>query len=363
MMSPQRRLKATWEPARTGALRPFVLAAGIAVFGWFLGLWASDGLADEPRLVLEVTERQAILRLTTVPPETVSEYPLPSQLLWEYQRAPNPRKCYVRYWTTPAGVNILRDAPADHLHHHGLMFAVGVDDVDFWAEDPNSGIQHDRGVVQSGTLMATTAEGRHRWGAWVRHELQWHSPAAQPLLHELRELRWISQAEPSAGRPFRMILWKSELSLPPGKESAKLWGRPYFGLGVRFIEAMDQSGEFINADGQTGVDATNGARASWCAYRVNAGTHPITVAMLDWPGNPRHPATWFTMVSPFSYLSATLGLHQQPIELRAGEKLVLVYGVVLWDEIIPAEVITQFFHEEFRPEAEALAHGEASSNQ
>ena len=37
-----------------------------------------------------------------------------------------PAKPYVKRLTTPGGVNILRDAPHDHLHHHALMMALGV---------------------------------------------------------------------------------------------------------------------------------------------------------------------------------------------------------------------------------------------
>ncbi|MCS7237252.1 MAG: PmoA family protein [Thermoguttaceae bacterium] len=316
-----------------------------------------------PRLVLSANDRLVSLRQTTVPPETVSEYPLPSELLWEYQRAPNPRKAYVRYWTTPRGLNILRDAPADHLHHHGLMFAIGVNDIEFWAEDPKSGFQRDGGLIRSATHVEAKAGEAPRRTATVSHHLNWLGPDGQKLfLREVRELQWVDGKTQADGRPFRMILWKSRLSPPESAKAVRLWGRPYFGLGVRFIEAMDKTGEFINANGQRGVEGTNGSRALWCAYQVTAGNHPVTVAMLDWPGNPRHPATWFTMVNPFAYMSATLALHQEPLELQEGEDLVLLYGVAVWDEIVPPELITRFFDEEFKPAAESLMSEARKSN-
>ncbi|MHC4656117.1 MAG: DUF6807 family protein, partial [Planctomycetota bacterium] len=52
-----------------------------------------------------------------------------------------PFKPYVQQLFSPAGVNILRDAPADHLHHHALMFAVKVNGVNFWEETPTAGKQ------------------------------------------------------------------------------------------------------------------------------------------------------------------------------------------------------------------------------
>ena len=48
-------------------------------------------------------------------------------------------KPYIKELTSPKGVNPLRDNIPDHIHHHGLMFAVAVDDVNFWAEYKNCG--------------------------------------------------------------------------------------------------------------------------------------------------------------------------------------------------------------------------------
>jgi hypothetical protein len=41
-----------------------------------------------------------------------------------YAFATNQFKPYVRELYTLRGENVLRDAPPDHLHHHGLMYAV-----------------------------------------------------------------------------------------------------------------------------------------------------------------------------------------------------------------------------------------------
>ena len=44
--------------------------------------------------------------------------------VFHYRYTDVPFKPYVRALYSPAGVNVLQDAPTDHLHHHGLMFAV-----------------------------------------------------------------------------------------------------------------------------------------------------------------------------------------------------------------------------------------------
>ena len=89
-----------------------------------LGMGASICLgADKPRVhSLQIVRQGAILSIADG-----------DRLLLQYQCTPNPRKSYVKQLCSPAGVNVLRDSPHDHKHHHALMFAVGVDGVDFWA--------------------------------------------------------------------------------------------------------------------------------------------------------------------------------------------------------------------------------------
>ena len=67
-----------------------------------------------------------------------------------------PFKPYADRFYSPAGRNVLRDAPSDHLHHHGLMFALMVDDVDFWAESPDQ----SPGTQRSGKIEILDAAGQ-----------------------------------------------------------------------------------------------------------------------------------------------------------------------------------------------------------
>jgi len=277
-------------------------------------------------------------------------------VVFEYQRTPNPRKPYLRTLTTPAGINILRDAPVDHLHHHGLMFAVAVDGVTFWAESPEAGYQLDAGTVHA-VLTANRENGKFRAEARLQQRLEWrNADRSQILILEDRELSWhalTSEDLPSDVGDFRLVLWKSQLELPAGKSQAVLSGSPYYGLGIRFIEQMDKTGQFFNAEGQTGVEGTNGKRSAWCAYRVEMAGKTITVAMLSHPDNLRHPATWFTMVQPFAYLSATLGLASEPFTLESGKPVSLSYGLVLWDTSPSAAAIQAVYEKVFCPLAPA----------
>lgn len=244
------------------------------------------------------------------------------QVLMEYAYRDVPFKPYVQALAAPSGLNILRDAPADHLHHHGLMFAISVNDVSFWAETEADGQQihqafHD---VETGDWV-----GSH--GAGFTQSLVWKTPAEEAVLLEERTVRVM----PSPAHQATLLSWTSACRVPAGIENAEISGAHYYGLGMRFIEAMDQIGRFLNARGTQGEIFRGEERlapAEWSAYQVTVEGQPLTVAMFDHPHNFR-PVTWFTMPEPFAYLSATLNYHEEPFTLSQGEELDVTYGVAV----------------------------------
>lgn len=256
-------------------------------------------------------------------------------VLLRYHYREVPFKPCVHELFTPGGVNVLLDAPPDHLHHHALMFACAVNNVDFWGEAPMPPGGHFKplpGTQQhlGWTDVAVTGPAGHRWARFAE-SLRWVAPPNDdPLLVEHRTV--------TAGRLDRpavtVLTWESRLSVPQGKESVTLSGSHYHGLGLRFIRSMDATGEFRNPDNDPGVifrGEERLTRSRWCAYTARADGKTVTVAMFDHPDNPRCPATWFTMAKPFAYLSATLRLHEEPLKLTAGQPVTLRYGVALWD--------------------------------
>lgn len=242
-----------------------------------------------------------------------------------YHYANVPFKPYVQELFSPSGFNILLDAPSDHLHHHGLMFAVAAEGVDFWAELETCGKQVHKGfpVVrkeeQNGTSLGSFTE-----------QVDWQRPTDSAiLLNETRTVTAFKIPEVVA----TVLTWTSELT--PAKElpSVSLTGSHYFGLGLRFQPILDGIGTFRNSAGDLGQiirgEERNG-RATWSCYSAVVDGKPLTVAMFDDPANARHPATWFTMPK-FAYMSATLDLKTEPLVIKAGETLKLRYGVAVWD--------------------------------
>ncbi len=247
-----------------------------------------------------------------------------------------PFKPYVQSFSTPGGVNVLRDSPEDHKHHHALMFALAVDDVNYWEEIKDCGIQRHRQFADAGTVEIDKMP-------WARFTevLDWVNPKDNAVA--LVEHRTIAVGRVDALKAS-VIRWQSKLEVPEGKAAAKLGGGHYYGLGMRFVKSMDEKRDFMLAGDEKG-ELVRGDEyltpSAWCAYSAEADGKPVTVAMFDHPGNPR-PVKWFTMHTPFAYLSATINLWKEPMELKAGQPIVLNYCAALWDGKVDKEAVAAF---------------------
>jgi hypothetical protein len=268
-----------------------------------------------------------------------------SKLLLRYPYKNVPFKPYVQKLFSPTGVNILRDAPFDHLHHHALMYAIKVDGVNFWEESPTAGRQQNKSFTDVKTDTKTDAENDKRIEirqASFTELIDWTNQNRELLLKEHRTIHVQQGTDLGA----TLLTWQSKFELPEGTESATLTGSHYHGLGMRFVKSMDSAGRHFNADGKPGTVFRGDEkllRSTWCAYTANANGKPVTVAMFDHPKNPRHPATFFTMTKPFAYLSATLNLHKEPLKVVSGKPLVLRYAVTVWDGKVKAERIEKLY--------------------
>lgn len=261
----------------------------------------------------------------TFTPETVSIEDSGRTVL-RYRYRGVPFKPYVDVLTTPSGVNILRDAPHDHLHHHALMFAIKIDGVNYWEEGQAPGVQMHQGFHN---IQFPEESARATFACMVHWQ---ESGEANPLA--MREDRRISSHGLVNGAA--VATWQTGFMVT---KSATLTGSHYHGLGMRFVESMDKVGEFRFAGG-AGGEVVRGTEkltpGNWAAYTAPAGDGTVTVAMFDHPVNPR-PVLWFTMLDPFSYLSATINLHREPLVIErssassASHDVWFRYGIAVWD--------------------------------
>ena len=132
-------------------------------------------------------------------PTTISVGAPDQHNLLIYQYGEVPYKPYVKELRTPGGVQVLRDSPWDHKHHHALMFAVGINGVDFWSENPHCGTQVHR---QFSPRSGSTGDNNS-----FRENLDWISPEKQILAKEVRSISF--QRGPAGGA--NLVTWKTQL--------------------------------------------------------------------------------------------------------------------------------------------------------
>lgn len=237
-----------------------------------------------------------------------------------YVAEPNPLKPYIKDLYTPSGVNVLLDSPPDHVHHHGVMFAIGADTTDFWAEKP---------MEKFGKQMPRITDLVKSWG--VNQALDWITPSGKKLIEEHRAV----SVGAGPGYFSNFLRWSSQLAPASGATPLKLFGSHYFGLGLRLVPDLNGKVTFIFPPGTPPGRIVRGderlTSATWCAASGEIAGKRVTVLMFADPKLGRHPLVWFTMSKPFAYFSATLDLQTHPITLSAGEKLNLSYIVAVYE--------------------------------
>ena len=79
--------------------------------------------------------------------------------------------------------------------------------------------------------------------------------------------------------------------------------------------------------------------APWAAVSFAAPDQPATIALVPHPANPRGDGAFFSMLTPFAYLSATQKLDQEPLVYHSGDKFTLRYLVLLYPEVKSTEAL------------------------
>ncbi|HVV73078.1 MAG TPA: DUF6807 family protein, partial [Verrucomicrobiae bacterium] len=245
-----------------------------------------------------------------------------------------------------AGENVLRDSPSDHLHHHALMYGIKVNGMNFWEETSGNGVQ--KPVQSPEPVITTEQDGDRRLArATITQVLHWVAPqdaflpdnASVALLVEHRTLVLTVDEQ----QQETALEWKSRFEVGPKTNVVVLTGANYHGLGMRFLEPLDALAEHSLAGARP--DLANNRQdvsvAPWASVSFAAPDHPATLVLAGHPGNPRGDATYFSMLTPFAYLSATQGLDKEPLVYRRGDSWEIKYLVLLCSEAKPADTLKQ----------------------
>ena len=251
-------------------------------------------------------------------------------------------KPYLKELRTLKGYNLLRDAPYDHLHHHALMYGIKVNGVNFWEETPGCGTQKPIATIP--WVESRNAAGDPQFT--LQQIINWLAPedvalqdtAPRALLVEHRTLILTI----NAARQEVALRWKAAFEVGSKTNQVTLTGANYHGLGMRFLPELDPLAKHLNAGGAPDLNGRQDvSRHSWGSVSFDQPLHPTTLALLGHPSNGRGNAWFFTMRTPFAYLSATQHLDQEPLIYRRGEKFELNYLVTLYSELKSPEPINQ----------------------
>ncbi|HEU5416893.1 MAG TPA: PmoA family protein [Streptosporangiaceae bacterium] len=240
-----------------------------------------------------------------------------------------------RVVTRPLDLAGLPADSRDHPHQRGVW--AGHRDVggaDLWTDFDGHGV-----IAARGRPHVLTEPGR----ATACQELDWIGAAGELLLTETRLVR----AYPELGDGSRIIDLELRLAALPGRP-VTLGDTKEAGLAaVRVAVPMEErrGGRVENAAGVVGADRCWGQPASWCDYSGPVSEGPdggapdgarAGIAILDHPGNPRHPVSWHVRdyglmaANPFGYRDFFPGQHRDgSLELVPGAPVSFCYRIVV----------------------------------
>jgi hypothetical protein len=260
------------------------------------------------------------------------EWRFKGRALLVYAFGTNQFKPYVRELYSLAGDTVLRDAPADHLHHHGLMYAIRMSGVNFWEEAHQPGHQRHVELLShrttrnaSGLPQASFTELVH-WVPHGDHMLADTTPAA--FLVERRTLiLTVDEAKEEVA-----LAWHVEFEVGARTNRVTLHGSDYNGLGLRLPAAWDHVARHVNSENTPYLAGgkPGAVPARWGVVSHTADGRTTQVALFARPRGQAGTNSFFAMTEPFTYLSATQGLDKAPLEYRAGERFAIDYLVLVY---------------------------------
>ena len=319
-------------------VRPAARRRRPGAFGGSLA--ASCGLAALCLVFAGAASAAPGLSLTSTEETTSWTVLYAGQKVFVYAFPPGGYKPYVKELAPLGGEDILRDAPHDHLHHHALMYGIKINGLNFWEEVSGNGVQK---AVQTSKPTLRNASAGALPQASLEQVLHWVAPqdaflpdsASVALLVEHRTL---SLTVDPASREVALE-WKSRFDVGAKTNTVSLSGATYHGLGMRFRQDLDA----IAVHSLAGVrpDLANNRQdlstVPWAAVSFDAPAGPTTIALAGHPANRRGDATFFSMLTPFAYLSATQGLDKEPLIYHTGDTFELNYLILLYPEANPSE--------------------------
>ena len=216
---------------------------------------------------------------------------------------------------TAKGTIITRGFPpgpgerTDHPHHVGLWFNyANVDGIDFW--NNSDAIPPERrnkmGTIEHRRIVATKS-GKDKGELEV--EADWNGPDGKPMLHERTlyvfrggpEVRSIDRVTTLTAVDHKVTFIDEKDGLLgmrvvrslelPGQKTETFTDASGHATTVGKADNNAATGDYLTSEGKRG-DAAWGTRGRWCELSGRVNQEPVTILVLDHPGNPGAPTYW-----------------------------------------------------------------------
>jgi hypothetical protein len=296
-------------------------------------------------------EKAAAVKLVPHEDRQRVEVLVDGQPFTEYRYTSDVKKPVLYPLRTAEGAIVTRGWPleprgeesTDHPHHVGLWFNYGdVAGVDFW---------DNSAAVKNPAKMGTIIHRRLRSarGSELVVESDWVMPDGKPALTEETTFRF-------AGGPGRRVVDRvakltataGEVPMPDTKEGT---------LGLRVARGLEHpsdknpkgTGHYRSSEGKEG-EAVWGTRARWVMLTGTAENgKPVTLALLDHPGNPGFPTYWHARpwglfaANPLGQKALSKGKETLGFKLPAKGSTTFAYRlVILSKQATPEEIEAEY---------------------
>jgi hypothetical protein len=268
---------------------------------------------------------------------------------------------------TASGTVITRGFPleprlgerVDHPHHAGLWFTYeDVNGLDFWN---NSDAIKPEDAHKMGTILHhSIVFAKSGQQGELDVEEDWVTPDNKVLLKERTHFVFRGDAEyRSIDRITTLTALDSKVDFPDAKDGM---------LGLRVIRALeipsnkaevftdtngrpttvakldnaDVNGTYLTSEGKKGDDAW-GTRGRWCNLSGVVGTEPVTISILDHPGNPGFPSYWHARgyglfaVNPLGQKAFSNGKEQLNFSLAPHASVTFRYRILISSATVTPE--------------------------
>lgn len=290
--------------------------------------------------LLQAKASQSPLTISIDPNTALLKISHHQQLLLAYSFHSNNFKPYVKELYTTSGQNVLLDAPADHLHHHGLMYAIRINGINFWEETNTSG--HEKHARFLHTSESINSQGKPE--ATFTELIYWVPPHSakvpdfdkHALLVEERTLT----LQLNSATSEVALHWRSRFEVPRDGINVQLHGSAYNGLGLRFPTNWNHTSIHSNSEKlpYTKEHTWEVTPARWAAVAAPDKAPPGMVSLFSRPENAGE-SMFFSMNNSFAYLAVTQNLEKKPLQYPPGARFAVNYLLLVHDKLQPAEFL------------------------